>query len=196
MNKTLKFIASILIVFTFGNLVFTLFMKQEMIIQLKKQNQLLARQKEIYQSSVELILDINAESFPDTFDNQYLVYFPSQACSKCLEDLLLIIENDLGLEEKLIVYFDNPERASIIDRFNDMYGTNYNYITGVPLFHKEQSKISILKINKKIISGALLVSTSNIQEIKSLLQFFTSVPRCRTWYSGASTVNATETSII
>jgi hypothetical protein len=175
MNKILKLTLAILIIGTLTNFGLLLKKRQDKIVQLKKQNLLLKGQVQIYKTSLKLMFNKNSESLPDTMGYQYAVYFPSQACSKCLEDLLLLIENDVDLKEKLMVYFDDPDRVGIVDHFNDMYGTSYIYITGKPLFHQELSKISLLKINKGFITGGLLLEAENTQDFKSLLNLFTGV---------------------
>lgn len=175
MNKILKLTFTVLIIITYANLGFFLMKKNNTIVQLKEQNQLLMKQEQIYKTSVSLMFNKNSVSLPDTMDYQYAAYFPSQACSSCLEDLLLLIEEDSDLKENLMVYFDDTDRIGIVDHFNDMYGTRYTYITGKPLFHEAQSKISLLKMDKGFINAGLLLNADNVQEFKLLLQIFTSI---------------------
>lgn len=172
MNKILKIVFVVLLIGTFVNFMFILSKKNHKNTQLVEQNQLLKKQKQIYEQSLKLIYSNNCVQLPDTAFSGYAIYFPSQACSMCLEDLLLIIENDFNFQDEFIVYFDDSDKIEMIDIFNDMYCTNFRYLLGKPLFNKIQSQISLLKATKGCVNGILLLNANNKEEYKSLLHLF------------------------
>jgi hypothetical protein len=170
MNKIQRFIALILIIGSFGNVVFVLYKKQKYIIELNSQKQHLKQQVDLFKSSLRLMFDFNFVSIP-TYDNQFVIYFPSNACGICLEGLLNLIINDEYFE-KIIVYLEDSNKIGIINQFNDSYGTNYPYIVGESLFNNIQNKISIFKLNNGNVTCGLVIDGKNKFEIKNQLEIF------------------------
>lgn len=169
MNKAQRIIIVSLIALSIGNV--SLVLKNK-IKQLSEQNQLFKEQSELYKNSLALLFTKNNVPLANTDNYQNILYFPSKACSSCLENLLLLIDNEDNIKKNVIIYFDNIEKVEIINQFNDMYGTNYSHFVGKPLFYNQQSHISILNVNNGVTAGGILFEAKNKNDFEFQLQVF------------------------
>lgn len=169
MNKAKKYILTVLIVSTFFNLGFLIIKKNIEVEKLINENHLINKQNERYKKSIELSFSEKVMLMPDTIKQGSVIYFPNDACSKCLEDVLLILENELNIKANFIIYFDNPNRVGIVENFNEMYGTNHKCVIGKSIFYQEQTNIVLLKINAGHVIGTFLLDAKKKEDFISQL---------------------------
>jgi hypothetical protein len=139
------------------------FEKNRLIIsELKSENRKIEDRVRNLSLSTELTFEAKTLAIDKGLENKIVLYFPKNGCSKCLENILLEIQNNNELKNRVLLFFDDKENVANIESFNDSYGSSYSYLIIDPLFDVEISDIAFLNLHDGEIVGVLLIPPHEI----------------------------------
>ncbi len=94
--------------------------------------------------------------FPVSPLQDIVLYYSGESCSTCVQDFLLKYKDLPGIEQRLLIVFDNQEKEEVLLGFNDAFGTNYNYVLDTTrYFTQDLYEVLILKMDGDRVSYAL-----------------------------------------
>lgn len=177
LNKSLK--SSYLLAFLSLSLVFMIALAYITRSRYKKHMVSLVNQSTVYvqkNSYLKRCIDyqfiINKEDILSIGHRELIIYFTGQTCYSCVESLLLLLIEEYGLENRISVLVDNPQKEELVVSLNDGFRLNILQFTDVENVLTPIDNVLLIKIINGKVGHILEYKPEEKHIFKEYFEYF------------------------
>ena len=125
----------------------------------------LKKKNEKLEISANILIKAQKQNLP----SKYILYYPKNACSVCLEDVLLFLSKKPEIWNNLLVYMDDKKGMGLIEYLIDAYNLKFDLEFGVPLFEKKLQDIIFINNEENSIENVLVIEQNDTKNLEHLI---------------------------
>lgn len=115
---------------------------------------------------------INEDYILNTVYSEYIVYFTGESCLTCAESLLLLLTQQYGLGENILVLVDNPKKEEMVINFNDGFREDVQLFTAAEHILMPINHVLLMKVDNGKISYIFEYKPEEKNVFKEYFEYF------------------------